>query len=93
MAALFNQAQQLSQLRQIILQSVDLSFLPSQLLASCLNSMEKVHIRNSSITHEQVKATLELINKEPKLSELYLYIVNNSNDDQGCTKFILAGNQ
>ena len=81
MASLFSQAQQLSKLRQIILQSVDLSLLPPQVFASCVNSREKVHISNSGITHEQVKATLELIDKETKLSELYLDIVNNSNDD------------
>ena len=81
MTALFSQAQQLSHLRQIILQSVELSFLPPQVFASCVNSREKVHISNSSITHEQVKATLELIDKETNLCELYLDIVNNSNDD------------
>ena len=81
MAALFSQAQQLSQLRQIILQSVDLSFLPPQVFASCVNSREKVIISDSSITHEQVKATLELIRKETKLNELYLDICNNSSGD------------
>ena len=60
---------------------MDLSFLPPQVLASFVNSREKVHISDSSITHEQVKATLGLIDKETKLSELYLDIVNNSNDD------------
>ena len=81
LAALFSQAQQLSQLRQIILQAVDLSFLPPQLFASCVGGREKVYISNCPVTGEQVKAALELIGKETKLNELYLDIVNNSNDD------------
>ena len=72
-----------SHIQQLCLEYVDLSFIPCQVVAHGINTRQKVIIRKSAMTVDQVKAVLEMIETETTLKELILDILNqNKTDDK-----------
>jgi len=76
--ALINQSHQ-SHLRQLCLECVDLSFIPCQILACFINSLENIIITKSSMTVEQMESVFEIMEKDSKLKKLHLHLSNHEN--------------
>ena len=70
-----------SHIQQLCLEYVDLSFIPCQVVAHGINTRQKVIIRKSAMTVDQVKAVLEMIETETTLKELILDIPNQNKTD------------
>merc|ERR1719186_1791415 len=67
------QAEQHSQLKQLILQALDLSVVPSQVLARFINRLDKFSISNCKITDEQARDMFDKMAQETELKELEIH--------------------
>ena len=67
------QAVQHTQLKQLILQALDLSVVPSQVLARFVNRLDKFSISNCTITDEQARDMFDKMAKETELKELEIH--------------------
>ena len=78
--ALINQSHQ-SHLRQLCLECVDLSFIPCQILACFINSLENIIITKSIMAVEQMESVFDMMEKDSKLKKLHLHLSNHENDN------------
>ena len=70
-----------SHIQHLCLEYVDLSSIPCQVLAQGINNRKKVIIRKSSMTVEQVKSVLKMMEKDTNLKELVLEIPDHNKND------------